>query len=161
MLPYPDHLSNFWFWRGSVKVPAFRMKGHICLRKSVCVWGSLCVCVCVCNPAFTFMLPVTGNTCASQPCQWCVREATISRGGAESRPWLSGDTCPALSSVLALSRALGPSCVLPEYKIKGSFLPHCTSASLRAAIKVKQSKSQHESGAEKSFPGTVCSETCF
>ena len=140
-----------------------------------CQYECVCVCVCVCEcPSrlrdFSFHIDILNGwkySCMPTLSVVCSRNQKGSqRVRTESRPRLSGDTCPALfvcanTSGSCLSFLCASLRTEFRPKIKGSFLPNCTSASLRAVRIAKVVQVLKRVWSRKSFSGTVCSETCF
>ena len=138
---------------------------------------SMSVCVCVCAfecPSrlrdFSFHIDILNGwkySCMPTLSVVCSRNQKGSwRVRTESRPRLSGDTCPALficanTSGSCLSFLCASWSTEFRPKIKGSFHPNCTSASLRAVRIAKVVQVLKRVWSRKRFSGTVCSETCF
>lgn len=150
-----------------MKAPELRSKVHMWLRRCVCLRVPV---VCM-GPSFQIHSQWLERRVRASPlCGAPWRPASGGMGlwsvRTESRPRLSGDTCPALAirantSEGCLSFLCAPLSRKIRPKIKGSFLPNCTSASLRALTTAGAGQVPDGFGAEKNFSGTVCSEMCF
>lgn len=130
--------------------------------------------VCVCETvlldrvisALTLIFSMADKTDACQLNLRCVLEPRRAhRGSTEAGP---GCLRTAACSLVCANTSRGCLSFLcaslrTEFRpeIKGSFLPNCTSASLRAVRIAEVVQVLKRVWSRKSFPGTLCSEMCF